>query len=209
VATSSPGGAGRYLHSTKNIVGSGLAVVGPALALAGIIAPPIGLVLVPVLYAVGALAAPEAKHSELTTGVDADDVKRSLGELRRRVHGRVPADIEERVERVATTITDILPRADELSHGSEARFVLVKTATDYLPSTVQAYLDLPRTYADAKVVADGKTAHSLVCEQLDVLIQQMDDVSDAVNRADTDRLVANGRFLAEKFGTGPLDLGTP
>jgi hypothetical protein len=197
------------LRSTKNIVGSSLAVVGPALALAGIIAPPLGLALAPVLYAMGALAAPETKKPELTTGVDADDIAKSLGDLRRRVRGRVPSDVEQRVERIAATITDIIPRADELSHGSEARYVLVKTATDYLPSTVQAYLDLPRAYADNKVVTDGKTAHRLVCDQLDVLVEQMDEVSDAVNRADTDKLVANGRFLAEKFATGPLDLSNP
>ena len=33
--------------------------------------------------------------------------------------------------------------------------------------------------------------------------------ADAVNRADTDKLIANGRFLAEEFGRGPLDLGGP
>jgi len=209
VAISSHGRVGRYLTSTKNLAGAGLAVAGPVLALTGVIAPPIGLALVPVLYAVGALAAPEPKQPELTTGVDAEDVTKSLSDLRRRIQGRVPPDIEGRVQRIATTINDILPRADELGQGSEARYVLVKTATDYLPSTVEAYLDLPRSYANDKVLAGGKTARKLVCEQLDILIEQMDEVSDAVNRADTDKLVANGRFLAEKFATSPLDLAKP
>jgi hypothetical protein len=34
----------------------------------------------------------------------------------------------------------------------------------------------------------------------------MDEVADAVHRADTDKLIANGRFLADRFGTGALDL---
>ena len=204
MATSS---AGSYLHSTKNIVGCSLAVVGPVLALAGVLAPPLGLVLAPVLYAVGALAAPERKKPEVSSGVDADDIDDSLSALQKRIRGKVPADVEMRVEQLSTTIKEILPRADALGGASDARFVLAKTATDYLPSTVQAYLDLPRTYADTKIVSEGKTPHELLNEQLDVLWQQMGEVSDAVNRSDTDKLLANGRFLAAKFGKGPLDLG--
>jgi hypothetical protein len=209
VATSSAGRVSRYARSTKNIVGLSLAVVGPALAIAGVVAPPLGLVIAPVLYAVGALATPPSKKIELAAGVDAGDVEQSLAELQRRIHGHVPADVDLRVKQLATMIGEMLPRADALGEGSNARFLLVRTATDYLPSSLQAYLDLPRSYADNKVVADGKTAHRLLCDQLDMLYEQMDEVSDAVNRADTDKLLANGAFLAEKFGRGPLDLSKP
>jgi len=205
VATSSPRRVRRYLRSTKNIAGCSLAVVGPVLALAGVLAPPVGLALVPALYAVGALAAPGAKP-DLAAGTDPGDVDASLRDLLRRVHGRVPVDAELRVKQIAGMIDEIMPRADALSDGSTARFTLVKTATDYLPSTLQAYLELPRSYADTKVVADGKTPHRLLCDQLDVLYEQLDDISDAVNRADSDKLIANGKFLAEKFGRGPLDV---
>jgi hypothetical protein len=206
VAISSPGPAARYARSTKNLVGMSLAVAGPVLALAGLVAPPIGLALIPALYAVGALAAPAQKKVELASGLDAGDVRKSLETIERRVHGHVPSEIEERVRRIATTITDTLPRANELGNGSNALYVLVKTATDYLPSSLQAYLDLPRSYADRKVLSDGKTARALLCEQLDMLDGQMDEVADAVHRSDADKLVANGRFLAEKFGSGPLDV---
>jgi hypothetical protein len=206
VATSSPSPVGRYARSTKNIVGMSLAVVGPGLALAGVIAPPIGLALIPALYAAGALAAPGEKKVELASGLDAGDVRKSLETIERRVHTKVPAEIEERVQRISTTILDTLPRANELGNGSNALYVLVKTATDYLPSSLQAYLDLPRSYADQKVLSDGKTARALLCEQLDVLDAQMDEVADAVHRSDADKLLANGRFLAEKFGQGQLEV---
>ena len=208
MATSSPSRVSRYARSTKNIVGLSLAVVGPVLALVGVLAPPIGLAVAPVLYAVGALATPPAKKVQLAAGLDAGDVEKDLKELQRRVHGRVPADVDLRVKQLATMLGETLPRADALSDGSNARYVLVKIATDYLPSSLQAYLDLPRAYADHKVVADGKTSHRLLCDQLDVLSEQMNEVADAVNRADTDKLLANGRFLAEKFGRGPLDLSS-
>jgi hypothetical protein len=208
VATSSPNRASRYVRSTKNIVACSLAVIGPLLALVGVLAPPIGLAVVPVLYAVGALATRPAKRVQLAAEFDAEDVEKDLKELQRRIRGRVPADVDLRVKQLATMIGETLPRADALSDGSNARYVLVKMATDYLPSSLQPYLDLPRVYADNKVVADGKTPHRLLCDQLDVLSEQMNEVADAVNRADTDRLLANGRFLAEKFGRGPLDLSS-
>jgi hypothetical protein len=34
----------------------------------------------------------------------------------------------------------------------------------------------------------------------------MDDVADAVHKKDSDALLANGRFLEEKFGSSPLAL---
>jgi hypothetical protein len=179
------------------------------LALAGVIAPPVGLVLAPALYAVGALAAPERRHVDVIAGLDPNDVTRSLSEIESRTANRVPADVSEQIHNIATAIRETLPRAGSLGTGSPAQFVLVQCATDYLPSALQAYLDLPRNYAENHIVSDGKTPHGLLNDQLRVLQKQIDEISDAVNRADTDKLVANGRFLAEKFGKGPLDLGKP
>jgi len=206
VATSEPKRFARYLTSTKNITGSALAIGGPVLALAGVVAPPVGLVLAPVLYAVGALAAPGRKKVDVVAGLDPNDIVRSLGSIQRRVSGRVPPEIEHKVVSIATTIKDTLPRADALGSGSPGQYVLVQCATDYLPSTLQAYLDMPRSYADHQVVANGKTPLMLLSDQLDVLAKEINEIADAVNRADTDKLVANGRFLADKFGTNPLDL---
>ena len=209
MASNKPSGLAGYATSTKNITGLTLAIGGPILALAGVVAPPVGLALAPVLYAVGALAAPRRRHVNVVAGLDPTDVTRSLGEIRRRISSRVPPDIEAQVNAIATTITETLPRADALGEGSPGQYVLVQCATDYLPSALQAYLDLPRNYAEQHVVANGKTPHVLLSEQLAVLENEIDEIAEAVNRADTDKLVANGRFLAEKFGKGPLGLGNP
>ncbi len=83
---------------------------------------------------------------------------------------------------------------------------MLRTATSYLPEAVGAYLRLPRNYADHRPVSGGKTSLAVLCDQLDLLAAKMNDVSDAVNRADADALVAHGRFLAEKFGSGSLAL---
>lgn len=206
MATSEPGGAARYATSTKNIAGLVLAVGGPVLALTGVVAAPLGLALAPALYAIGALLAPSRRRVNVIAGVETHDVKRSLAEIERRTAGRVPLEIGRKVSTIATTINEILPRADALGAGSPGQYVLVQCATDYLPTALQAYLDLPRAYADRQVVADGKTPRALLSEQLDVLARQIKEIADAVNRADSDKLIANGRFLAEKFGHGPLDI---
>jgi hypothetical protein len=205
VATGEPGRVAKYATSTKHIVGMILAVGGPVLALTGVVAAPVGLALTPVLYAIGALVAPSRRRVNVTAGIDPHDVRRSLDEIQRRIYGRVPSDIGRKVAALAKTITELLPRADAL--GAVAQHVLVRSATDYLPTSLQAYLDLPRAYADRQVVADGKTPLQLLSEQLDVLSRQIDQVAAAVNRADTDKLIAHGRFLAEKFGHGTLDIG--
>jgi hypothetical protein len=199
----------RYAKSKKNIAGCVLAVGGPALVVLGVVAPPVGLVLTPMLYGVGALAAPARKEPVLSAGLDRHDVRRSLAEIRKRIYGRVPLQVSAKVERIANAIMDVLPRAGTLGTGSTGQHVLVRCATDYLPSTLQAYLDLPRSWADSHVVEDGKTPLKLLNEQLDLLAKEIADVTDAINRADTDKLLANGRFLAEKFGTGELDVDGP
>jgi hypothetical protein len=43
------------------------------------------------------------------------------------------------------------------------------TALDYLLATLQNHLDLPRAYATLHPVKDGKTAHRLLLDQLELL----------------------------------------
>jgi hypothetical protein len=206
VATSKAGG---YATSTKNITGLILAVGGPVLAAAGVVAPPIGLALIPALYGIGALLAPKRKPVNLVAGITPGDCQRSLAGIQQQISGKVPPEIGQKVAHIAQTITDTLPRADALGAGSPGQYTLVQAATNYLPTTLQAYLSLPRNYADHHVVSNGQTPLAMLGSQLDVLSKQIDELADAVNEADTDKLAANGRFLAEKFGTGPLDVSNP
>ena len=209
-APKEPGRVGHYLGSTKNLTGSALAAGGVALAITGVIGLPLWPFVVGALYGIGALLAPPGKPKDLVGGVfDPEQVTDSLGTLRKEIRGRVPDDIGMKVERIAAAIETILPKAGTLSGSSRYLFALERTATDYLPTTVHAYLDLPRQYADTRVIQDGKTAHQIVSEQLDILVAQMDEVVDAANRGDVDRLLAQGRFLDERFGKQALTIEGP
>jgi hypothetical protein len=126
------------------------------------------------------------------------------------IDDRVPPAVESRVARVTGIVRETIPRLDQLGAGSYQAHSVIATATSYLPEAVGAYLRLPRSWADTRPVSGGKTSLMVLCDQLDLLGYKMDQVFDAVCRADAAALVAHGAFLAEKFGSGGgLDLGGP
>jgi hypothetical protein len=186
-----------------------LAAVGPVLAIAGVVAGPVGLAIGIPLYAIGALVMPNRPRVDnLVLGkVDGADVLKELTEVEHQVRGKVHPSVEERVHRIANTIRATLPRADALGPGSTQAHSLVQTATDYLPEALGTYLKLPREYAEQHPVSGGKTSLQLLCDQLDLLGARMQEVFTAVCQSDADALVAHGRFLQEKFAPGSLDLG--
>ena len=149
---------------------------------------------------------------EANAGANAPEAR--LAQLEADIGGRVPAAVQSRVARVATTIRATLPRLTELGIGSSQAYAVVQTATSYLPEALNGYMRLPREFADKRAVSNGKTSLMVLCDQLDLLANKMDEVFDAVCRSDADALIAHGRFLAEKFGHGsleptPLAQGTP
>jgi hypothetical protein len=124
--------------------------------------------------------------------------------------GAVPAPVASRVRRVDRIVRDTVPRLASLGAGSPQAYTVMATATDYLPEAVGGYLRLPRAFADSRPVDRGRSSLVVLTDQLDLLASTMDQVYDAVCRADAAALVAHGRFLAEKFGTastgGSLDI---
>ena len=120
------------------------------------------------------------------------------------VRGRVSAEVETRVEGIRRTVLDVLGRTDS-AHSREL-FTALRTATDYLPAALDAYLRLPSTYATERRLEGGRTALEVLVDQLDLLQREMVGVADAVSRNDVDRLLAHGRFLADRFGRSELNL---
>jgi hypothetical protein len=208
--TAHPPGPGRGLESpvsVGSIAGVGGAAVGVgALALAGAAPIALGAILAAPAFLVGYLAA-RRHRSRSTVAAPLDDDAATLASLDRllaQIHGRVPESVQARVERVANTVRQTIPRLDQLGANSVQAHAVVRTATSYLPEAVAAYLRLPRDYADRRPVSGGKTSLTILCDQLDLLGSKMDDLFDAACRADADALIAHGRFLAEKFSTGAL-----
>jgi hypothetical protein len=199
----------RYLGSGKNVAGSVLALGGLGLHFAGLLGP-IWPFVVPALYVIGALVMPA--HREHIVSVDQFDggkIQRALDGTIDLARGRVPMDVMDRLASIRKRILELLPHAADLPGGSQDLYVLQRTATDYLPTTVSIYVALPPDFATKQVVQDGKTSLQALQDQLELLDAQMADIGDAVNRRDSDRLLAQGRFLEERFGRGSRELTIP
>lgn len=159
----------------------------------------------------GRARTPEPERLVLPAPPTAADLLASLDRVDALVAGSaVPAPVASRVARVTRVVRDAVPRLDRLGNGSEQAYVVMATATDYLPEALGGYLRLPRDWANSRPVDNGRTSLMVLIDQLDLLARTMDQVLDAVNRSDAAALVAHGRFLAEKFGHpagGGLEIG--
>jgi len=134
---------------------------------------------------------------------DARRLESSLAAITAQLEGRVPADVRQRVERIASMLRRALAYADGGTHED----TVLRIATDYLPTTVQVYLDLPTDWSDPQDVAGGRRPLDLLREQLAVLERATDEVYQATLANDAARVLANGTFLVDRFGLHetPLD----
>jgi hypothetical protein len=144
----------------------------------------------------------EPEPAPISRAPSNDDLLAALVRVEQLVaDGAVPAVVASRVGRVVRIVRETIPRLGNLGGSIEAYNVMA-TATDYLPEAIGGYLRLPRQWADSRPIDRGKTSLMILIDQLDLLGATMDKVFDAVNRADAAALIAHGRFLQEKFGTG-------
>ncbi|MEV0970895.1 hypothetical protein [Microtetraspora glauca] len=197
----------RYLGSTRNIVGSSLALLGVAahfLGLAGALWP----VVVAALYGVGALVAPpdRVRLSISPAEVETQRLRADLDALLQRIDRRFPDDVHTAVESLAEIIGDVLGRAEQLASSPDQLHVVSQTIRSYLPSSLEAYANLPRGYALARRADRERSAHEELLAQLELLDAQTRKVADAIHRGDDQALRDQGRFLHDRFSGSDLDL---
>ena len=184
--------------------------MGLILHLFGLLGPfPVWALAVVGLYAVGALVGPRPRPQLAKSTFDPQQIRRSLDHAYQMTHGRLPADAQSKVASIRQEVLELLPHAAEFPPGSPDLYVLQRMALDYLPTTIEAYLALPPSYATGRVVQEGKTPLQIMKDQLDVLDAKMDEIAEAVHQRDSDRLLAQGRFLEERFGSQSSELTLP
>lgn len=138
-------------------------------------------------------------ESVKTAPDDVAQIRLGLNLLLVRASGKLPSDLMDRLARVRDAITDALKVAREDDLLSAEAFDARQAATEYLPTAVNAYITLPRAYAEETVVQDGKTSRELLQEQFDLIENAMRAVVDGRARAGAEKLAVQGRFLREKF----------
>ena len=199
-----------FLYSRRNIVGSLLALGGLALHLAGLVA---GLEWLPItagLYLIGVLLVPGEPGLDIQLGAaqDAGQVREGLDRLGKSLRGRVAADLLAKVASIQASILATLEVEGSPGDAADPNVYLIRqTALAYLPDAFDAYLRVPRFTAEQRPIAGGRTPHDVLLDQLDLMDRRLADVADDMARHDSEKLLANGRFLAEKFGVSSLGLG--
>lgn len=206
MATSSGRRLLRYLYSNKNLVGSAAGLAGLGLFFTGVVGE-LWPVVVAGMYGIGALATPPTRSIDLRSGLDPSNLNRAMGEQERRLRGRVPDEVLAAVGRIHGQIREVLERRHALPPGSPDAYVVERTTLDYLPTALESYLSLPRGYANRVAVSRGRTARQVLLDQLALLEAKLGEVLEAVARGDTDRLLAHGRFLEDRFAVSELDVG--
>ena len=161
------------------------------------------------LYGVGALATPPPKVMNLRVGLEPADLNKAMDEQERRITGAVPPDVLTAVLQIHGGVRDVLARQENLAAGSPDAYVLEQTVLDYLPTALESYQRLPRAYANRATLTDGRTPRQILLDQLATLDRQVQELVATVARRDSDRLLANERFLADRFGPGELDVDGP
>lgn len=163
--------------------------------------------LVLLVYAVGSVVrhprrrrrGPDGGSSaRLRIGFDGGRGRRRLAEL---TAGRLPVEHQLKVEAIHRKAESMLrDHGHRFPLGSRERYLVERTLTDYLPATLEAYFRLPPGYANWPIRADGRTGLQVLWEQLDLLDTRLDEMARELERSGVDELLANGRFLEERFG---------
>ncbi|NQU37010.1 MAG: hypothetical protein HQ526_05360 [Actinobacteria bacterium] len=148
-------------------------------------------------------------YSATANGIEAEQqkrlvrAKRSLDLAAEMIRFRDQA-IRERVAEINAATVQLLdwtvarPTCDEFEIG-------VRIATDYLPNTLQSYLNVPTDETPIRT-GGGKSARELTMEQLDLISKALDGASENHANAEANKLLANKRFLESRFGGSSLDI---
>lgn len=193
-----------FLYSTGNIVGCLLALGGLGLFFGGVIHA-WWWAIVAGLYGVGVLGWPRsnlantAEQTELSTDMLAEQVHKLVDS----VAGGLPKDALDRLRSIQATLSELLPRLQELRDrgiiSARDSFTVVESIRRYLPDTLAAYLRLPKFYAQMQTLSDGRTASQTLLDQLRVLDTSLKDVAASAFAGDAETLITNGEFLRNKF----------
>jgi hypothetical protein len=122
-----------------------------------------------------------------------------LESLQSRSAGRLDPDATAKIESIKNSLVAALGRLQQTADPTDPNLYNVKQiALEYLPETVDKYLALPQGLAGSDRT-EGKTAQTVLHEQLDVLDGALNRLVTSLYQEDAQGLYTHGHFLRDKF----------
>lgn len=159
----------------------------------------------------GLTTALQQYYSPAASGIQAEQQRR-LAQAKRSLELAVEMvlfqdpQIRSRVDAIRSTTVQLLDWTVTQASSDEFE-VAVRIATDYLPHTLQSYLDVPADHVPIGI-GGGKSARDLTLDQLDLISKALQGASNNHATNEASDLLANQRFLESRFGGSSLDLPT-
>ena len=119
--------------------------------------------------------------------------------------GRLPVEAVVVARRVLDAVREVIDTSAERELDMRAIVSLRGILSDYLPTTLHAYLALDPATVDVPRPS-GRTSSQQVVDQLETLWESATDILEAVRARDADALQSQGSFLSTKFSRSDLDL---
>ncbi|CAB5699945.1 Uncharacterised protein [Delftia tsuruhatensis] len=194
-----------FFYGNGNLAGLALALLGPVLLFTGVIGAGWGWITLG-LYGAGLLLGWALRPADagferaLRQHWSAEDIRERIDELAHQAAPLLTAEMQRHLDSVRGSVHEVLPAlADAGPVFNDGLFTVRETVLEYLPATLSHYAALPPLFRVTQPVHEGKTPRQLLTEQLALLAAQMQQVVAHVAASDAQALLANGRFLKQKF----------
>ena len=142
------------------------------------------------------------------TGDSPDELRRRLWTRVQFINahaGKLPVEAVVGAREVTDTMREVIESAGEGDLDIYAVVQINGIVDDYLPTTLQTYLNLDPSLTE-RVSASGRTPRAALQEQIESLTIAADDLLQASRAHDADALFSQGNFLRTKFTRSDLDL---
>jgi phage shock protein PspC (stress-responsive transcriptional regulator) len=131
--------------------------------------------------------------------------RRELEPLHERLRERAGEDTLTTLQRIEDKLAFLIEHSDSNAELFDFKpFEIRKIALEYLPETVNNYLQLPSQLAQSEPLRDGRTAEQALQEQLHLLDHALADLTRSYFERDAQSLLIHGRFIKDKFARQPL-----
>ena len=114
---------------------------------------------------------------------------------------RLPASVQAKVQDLCKQLVNLLDQW-ERSNGNlsmEESFHARHIALSYLPDAIKTYLSIPQSFAQTKVLANGRTAQDTFTATIEDLSQKVAQLGEDLASQDAQAFLNHSRFLQEKF----------